>query len=37
MNKKTATILLIGAAFFLNACQKNVDVFVPDAGAVEWR
>jgi len=32
MNKKIVTILLIGAAFFLNACQKNIDVFVPDAG-----
>ena len=32
MNKKIATILLISAAFFLYACQKNVDVFVPDPG-----
>jgi hypothetical protein len=32
MNKKIVTILLISAAFFLNACQKNIDVFVPDAG-----
>ncbi|GAB2838604.1 hypothetical protein [Ferruginibacter profundus] len=32
MNKKIVTILLIGAAFFLNACQKNTDIFVPDAG-----
>jgi hypothetical protein len=32
MNKKIATILLIGTALFLNACKKNTDVFVPDAG-----
>ncbi len=32
MNKKIATILLIAGALFLNACQKNSDIFVPDAG-----
>ena len=32
MNKKIVTILFISAAFFLNACQKNSDVFVPDPG-----
>ena len=32
MNKKIVTILLISTAFFLNACQKNIDVFVPDPG-----
>ncbi len=32
MNKKIATLLLISTAFLLNACQKNVDVFVPDPG-----
>ena len=31
MNKKIVTILLISTAFFLNACQKNIDMFVPDA------
>ncbi|MGG9962040.1 hypothetical protein [Ferruginibacter sp. SUN106] len=32
MNKKIVTILLISTAFLLNACQKNTDIFVPDAG-----
>ena len=32
MNKKIVTILLISGALFLNACQKNTDVFVPDPG-----
>jgi hypothetical protein len=32
MNKNIVTILLISAAFFLNACQKNIDIFVPDPG-----
>ena len=32
MNKKIATILFICAVFFLNACQKNIDIFVPDPG-----
>jgi hypothetical protein len=32
MNKKIVTILLISAVFFLNACQKNIDIFVPDPG-----
>jgi len=32
MNKKIVTILLISAAFFLTACQKNIDIFVPDPG-----
>ncbi len=32
MNKKIVTKFLIAGALFLNACQKNSDVFVPDAG-----
>jgi len=32
MNKKIVTILFISAAFLLNACQKNIDMFVPDPG-----
>ncbi|MBS1511124.1 MAG: hypothetical protein JST86_09800 [Bacteroidetes bacterium] len=32
MTKKIITILIICSAFMLNACQKNVDVFVPDSG-----
>jgi len=32
MTKKIATILIISSALFLTACQKNVDVFVPDPG-----
>ncbi len=32
MNKKIVTILIIGTTLFLNACKKNTDVFVPDAG-----
>lgn len=32
MNKKIVTTFLISAAFLLNACQKNIDVFVPDPG-----
>ena len=32
MNRKIIFIVLIAAAFFLNACQKNIDVFVPDPG-----
>ena len=34
MIKKIATILLIAGALFLNACQKNSDIFVPDPGQV---
>ncbi len=34
MNKKIATILLIAGTLFLNACQKNSDIFVPDPGQV---
>ena len=32
MNRKIIIVILLGAAFLLNACQKNIDVFVPDAG-----
>jgi hypothetical protein len=32
MNKTTTFILLLASALFLNACQKNIDVFVPDPG-----
>jgi hypothetical protein len=32
MYKKIATLLLIATTFILNACQKNIDVFVPDPG-----
>ena len=32
MNKKTVPLLLIAGALFLNACQKNTDIFVPDPG-----
>ena len=34
MIKKIATILLIAGALFLNACQKNTDIFVPDPGQI---
>ena len=32
MNKKIVTILIISTGFLLNACQKNIDIFVPDQG-----
>ena len=32
MNRKIVCLLLIVTVFLLNACQKNSDVFVPDAG-----
>ncbi len=32
MSKKIVTILIISSALFLSACQKNLDVFVPDSG-----
>ena len=32
MKKITTFILLLAGAIFLNACQKNIDVFVPDPG-----
>lgn len=32
MNIKTFILVLIAGSFFLNACQKNTDVFVPDPG-----
>jgi len=32
MNKKIAIILFISGALFLNACQKSIDIFVPDPG-----
>jgi len=34
MNKKIVTILIISSALFLNACQKNTDIFVPDPGQI---
>ncbi len=32
MNRKTIIFVLISAGFFLAACQKNTDLFVPDPG-----
>ena len=32
MNRKTLILFLIVPGFLLNACQKNIDVFVPDPG-----
>lgn len=32
MNIKTFILVLITAAFTLNACEKNTDIFVPDPG-----
>jgi hypothetical protein len=32
MNKKITFILSLAAALFFTACQKNIDVFVPDPG-----
>ncbi len=32
MNKKVTISFLIAAGFYLSACQKNIDVFVPEAG-----
>ncbi len=32
MNKKITILILIAGSFLLNACQKDIDVFVPDAG-----
>lgn len=32
MSKKIATILLISGVLIFTACQKNVDIFVPDPG-----
>ena len=32
MNRKIIIVILLAAGFLLNACQKNIDVFVPDAG-----
>ena len=32
MNRKIVTLLLISAALLLNGCQKDTDIFVPDAG-----
>ena len=34
MNKKFILSLLIAAGFLLNACQKDLDVFVPDSGSL---
>ncbi len=34
MNRKLLIGLLIIMGFFLNACQKNVDLFVPDPGQI---
>lgn len=34
MNRKIITILLITGGLFLNSCQKNSDIFVPDPGQV---
>jgi hypothetical protein len=33
MSKRIVPILLIAGAFLLNACQKNIDTFVPDLRA----
>jgi hypothetical protein len=32
MNKKIIILVLFAGSLFLNACQKDIDVFVPDAG-----
>jgi hypothetical protein len=32
MNKKIIILILFAGSLFLNACQKDIDVFVPDAG-----
>lgn len=32
MNKKIIILVLFAVGLFLNACQKDIDVFVPDAG-----
>ncbi len=32
MKKKTVILVLIAGVLFLNACQKNTDIFVPDPG-----
>jgi hypothetical protein len=32
MNKKIIILVLFAGGLFLNACQKDIDVFVPDAG-----
>lgn len=32
MNKKITILFLLAAALFFTACQKNLDVFVPDPG-----
>lgn len=32
MNKKITFLLLVAGSFFLHACKKNTDVFVPDPG-----
>lgn len=34
MNRKTIILFLISAGFLLSACQKNIDIFVPDAGQI---
>ena len=34
MNRSTTIIFLIFTGFFLNACQKDIDIFVPDAGSL---
>ena len=32
MNKKIIILVLFAGSLFLNACQKDIDVFVPDPG-----
>jgi hypothetical protein len=32
MNRKIIILVLFAGSLFLNACQKDIDVFVPDAG-----
>lgn len=32
MNKRTVILVLLAGGIFLNACQKNTDIFVPDPG-----
>ncbi len=34
MNKKIIILVLFAGSLFLNACQKDVDVFIPDAGQI---
>lgn len=34
MNRKITILFLISAGFLLNACQKDIDVFVPDQGQI---